>query len=111
MDTRPANVARVALVAAALALAACGRGRATATDTAAGTLADTTTRLAPPVGSEHATMDSAVAKGNERIDSLKRHGETPASGIAKGIQPAAHASKNDSSTRAHKLHVKPTNVP
>ena len=88
--------------------AACGRGANQSADSAAP--ADTS-RLAPPVGSDKAAMDSGVAKGNATIDSLKASGETPASGIAKGIQPAAHASDNDSSAKAHSLKVKPTNVP
>ena len=95
------------MLALAIAAAACGSNKNQPTDSAA---ADTA-RLAPPVGSAKPAMDSAVAKGNERIDSLKQKGETPASGIAKGIQPAAHASANDSSAKAHELHAKPTNVP
>jgi hypothetical protein len=56
-------------------------------------------------------MDSGFAAGQKTLDSLKQAGETPASGIAKGVQPAAHASTNDSSPKAHELHAKPTNVP
>jgi len=104
---------RLIVAVAVAGLAACAKS-----DTAAGsagadstTMAADTTRLAPPVGSEKPVMDSAVAAGNARIDSLKQAGETPASGIAKGIQPAAHASNNDSSPGAHSLKVKPTNVP
>ena len=107
-------------VATALLLAACGRGdggnqaadspAAASPTTTAATAADSAT-LAPPVGSQKPIMDSAIARGNATIDSLKAAGETPASGIAKGIQPAVHAANNDSSPRAHSLKVKPTNVP
>ena len=100
MSTR--HVAARALLAAAL-LAACGRGENQAADSAAP--ADSN-RLAPPVGSQQPMMDSAVAAGNARIDSLKAAGETPASGIAKGIQPAVRASANDSSADTNRLRAR-----
>jgi hypothetical protein len=37
--------------------------------------------------------------------------DTPATGIAKGLQPAVHAANNASSPKAHSLKVEPTNVP
>ncbi len=101
-------VSRAALAAALLALAACGRSQNQSADSAAP--ADTN-RLGPPVGSAKPTMDSGFNAGQQRLDSLKQAGETPATGIAKGIQPAAHASANDSSQGAHSLKAKPTNVP
>lgn len=107
------RVARRAVAAVtALALAvACGRGTNAANDSAAAATPVDSAALAPPVGSEKPMMDSAFAAGQQTLDSLKAAGETPASGIAKGIQPAAAASANDSSAKAHKLHAKPTNVP
>jgi hypothetical protein len=113
MRTHHTHAGRAPLAAATLMLAvACGGAKHQAADsTATAAAADTSSRLAPPVGSSKPAMDSGVAKGNETIDSLKKSGETPASGIAKGVQPAAHASTNDSSPKAHELHAKPTNVP
>ena len=111
MRTHLSLVCRATVAAAFLGLAACGGGEKQARDSAAAAATTDTTRLAPPVGSEKPAMDSAVAKGNATIDSLKGSGETPASGIAKGIQPAGHASNNDSSAKAHTLKAKPTNVP
>ena len=104
------RVPRAALpcAAALLLAAACGRGANQSADSAAP--ADSTA-LGPPVGSAKPAMDSGFAAGQKTLDSLNKAGETPASGIAKGIQPAAHASSNDSSPKAHELHVKPTNVP
>lgn len=96
-----------AAVAATLLAAACGRGADQAADSSTGD----TTRLAPPVGSEKPAMDSAMAAGHATIDSLQQAGETPASGIAKGIQPAARASANDKSADTNRLQAKPTNVP
>jgi hypothetical protein len=111
MRTHLTVVSRVAVAAAFVGLAACGGGEKRASDSAAATAAADSSRLAPPVGSEKPAMDSAVANGKATIDSLKQAGETPATGIAKGIQPAAHASDNDSSAKAHTLKAKPTNVP
>ena len=109
MRTYLGHAGRATLAAALLAIAAaCGRSANQSADSAAP--ADTN-RLAPPVGSQKPAMDSAVSAGKATIDSLKQSGETPASGIAKGIQPAARASANDSSAKAHELHAKPTNVP
>jgi hypothetical protein len=117
VDSIPERMMYRRLVPAALiaALAACRGGARQSNDTATAPAAVASPAdsnpLGPPVGSEKPTMDSAVEAGNKRIDSLKQAGETPASGIAKGIQPAAHASANDSSKGAHSLKVKPTNVP
>lgn len=96
------------LAAALLVAVACGRGKNQSADSAAP--ADSTA-LGPGVGDAKPQMHDGFVAGQKTLDSLKAAGETPASGIAKGIQPAIHAANNDSSAKAHTLKTKPTNVP
>jgi len=83
------DFARVALpTLAAIALTACGGTDQATTDSA--TIA--------PVGSYQDAADSALAAGNNRIDSLKAAGQTPAT----GLDSAAAAARTSGDTTARR---------
>ena len=81
----------LSLALAATALAACGRSENATADS----VADSPAAVGPSVDSMSKLDDSAYVNAQQRLDSLKAAGVTPAEGIDSTAARARDALKND----------------
>lgn len=102
----------LAIAAAAVMAAACGRGANQSADrNGADTTSADTSATGPfgnPVGENKPATDSAFAKASQRLDSLSDAGVRPANGLDSAAQKGRAATRNEPGADTSRLNNRAT---